>query len=249
MYHETREWRGAKRRTKLRSSAHRDRNGATAGGAGEPRLAATLRGVVRACDALLRHWHRVVEFDSSPDCLLRISVVAAERPLDLTDGTPLEPGDPIIEIHLWNDHVPLVPPRGPDVLWATRGRRQFVRSLERLAAYLAASPDLAAVKALVMRPAFAGRQLNRSLNRIVMRHGFEWLRPQPGRGMGRAYRFFDNLWLWLLTWTFNERSLGRRPFAQLRQEFWISRARFIATFGKPLTPQGGGARGARPPAE
>jgi hypothetical protein len=113
-------------------------------------------------------------------------------------------------------------------------RRQVARSLHRLAAYLQRAPNLREVKALRIRPAFAGRNLARNLTWIVAKHGFESAEGQrdPVPPM-RAYRWLDSLWLWLLTWTFNPRSLRGRRFRRMRQEFWMSRGKFIALYGEP----------------
>ena len=113
-------------------------------------------------------------------------------------------------------------------------RRQVTRSLHRLAAHLQRVPGLREVKALRIRPAFAGRNLARNLDWIVAKHGFESTEDQrnPARPVG-ADDWLDSLWLWLLTWTFNPRSLRGRRFSRTRQEFWMSRGKFIALYGEP----------------
>lgn len=211
----------------------------------------TPRRLIRGIEARLRRAHGIVEFDDRADCLLRVAPGRIDRALVLADGTRLCRGDATIEIHLWNDHVAPIPPRGPDFRWAARTRRQFERSLRLLAAHLAAAPEFGEAAALVMRPAFAGRQLDRNLTRILQKHGFH---PVPaGAAAGptnAAHRFLDNLWLFLLAWTFNRRSLRRRPFRQIRQEYWMSRACLMAQYGTAqLTPRDASVRAVRRPAE
>ena len=56
-------------------------------------------------DALLRHFYRIREFTDDPNCLLRLAMKPASTPLSLSDGTMIMPGDPVGELHLWNDHL------------------------------------------------------------------------------------------------------------------------------------------------
>jgi hypothetical protein len=196
-----------------------------------------LRNLIRGVDACLRRGIGIIEFEQGQDALLRIGTGRAEREMRLSDGTRLQPGDLLLELHFWNEHLMTVPSSGQTLRWAASARRQAVRSLHRLAAYLQTSPDLREVKALRIRPALAGRNLARNLNWIVAKHGFEAAADCAERAPASgAYRWLDSLWLWLLTWTFNPRSLKGRRFRRTRQEFWMSRGRFIALYGEPRAP-------------
>jgi hypothetical protein len=193
-----------------------------------------LRKLIRGIDACLRRGIGIVEFERGEDALLRIGVARAERAVRLRDGTQLQPGDPLLELHLWNEHLPMLPSGGPSLRWAASTRRQITHSLRRLAVHLQRVPDLWEAKALRIQPAFAGRNLARNLNWIAAKHGFESIEDlhKPVLTAG-ARRWFDSLWLWLLTWAFNPHSLRGRRFRRTRREFWISRARFIALYGEP----------------
>ena len=193
-----------------------------------------LRKLIRGIDACLRRGIGIVEFEQGEDALVRIGLGRAEREIQLSDGTRLQPGDLLLELHFWNEHMMTLPSAGPTLRWAVSTRRQVTRSLHRLAAHLQRVPGLREVKALRIRPAFAGRNLARNLDWIVAKHGFESTEDQrnPARPVG-ADDWLDSLWLWLLTWTFNPRSLRGRRFSRTRQEFWMSRGRFIALYGEP----------------
>jgi hypothetical protein len=193
-----------------------------------------LRKLIRGVDACLRRGIGIIEFEQGEDALLRIGTSRAEREMRLSDGTRLQLGDLLLELHFWNEHLMTVPSGGQTLRWAVSARRQAVRSLHRLAAHLQTAPDLREVKALRIRPAFAGRNLARNLNWIVAKHGFEAAADCAERAaVSGAYRWLDSLWLWLLTWTFNPRSLRGRGFRRTRQEFWMSRGRFIGLYGRP----------------
>jgi hypothetical protein len=70
------------------------------------------------------------------------------------------------------------------------------------------------------------------LARITAPYGFEVaFAGDAAPPVSWLFRIFDNLWMSLLTWTFNPVSLKTWRSDRRRREFWISRARFIAGFG------------------
>ncbi len=159
-------------------------------------------------------------FDASPDCLLRIGIGHVGRGFRLSDGVELRPGDTFVELH-----------QGTDLRWAARGRRQFERSLRKLIEHMEGSAEFTEIRALMMKPALADPQLERKVGRIFAMFGFERT-AEAARAEGFIQRGADNLWLWLLTWTFNPRSLKGRRFVRKRQELWISRSRLTALYGR-----------------
>jgi hypothetical protein len=204
------------------------------------RLEAALRSIsassfarrfLRGIDRIARRLHGIREFDRGDDCLLRIAIGRIARPLRLSDGYVLRVGDRFVELHLWNEHL-AVPPHGADLRWAARARRQFERSLRRLIEHMDADSALRDVHAVMMKPALPDRQLEQKIDRLVRLFGFAPTSDGESAGtMGRLERYADNLWLWLLTWTFNPRSLKARRFIRRRHELWISRDRLVALYG------------------
>jgi hypothetical protein len=219
-----------------------------------PRLKAVARSIsassftrrlLRGIDRIARRMHGIWEFDHSDDCLLRIAIGHLAHPLRLNDGSALRAGDPFVELHLWNEHL-AVPPHGTDLGWAARARRQFERSLRKLIVHMSTDPALSGVRAVMMKPALPNRQLELKVNRMVRLFGFE--PTSDGESAGKtslAERCGDNLWLWLLTWTFNPRSLKARGFIRRRQELWISRDRLVALYGRADRPGAQAWRSAR----
>src|SRR5262249_10562964 len=121
----------------------------------------------------LRRGIGIVEFDTGADVLVCIGPRRAEREMRLSDGTTFRPGDRVLELHLWNEHLLTLPPRGPTLRRAVAARRQVMGSLCRLATHLQSAPDLGEVKALCIKPAFASGNLARNLNWLATKHGFE----------------------------------------------------------------------------
>jgi hypothetical protein len=223
-----------------------------------PRLKAAARSIsasfarhfLRGIDGIARRLYGIREFDRGDDCLLRIAIGRIARPLRLNDGSVLRVGDRFIELHLWNEHL-AVPPHGADLRWAASARRQFERSLRKLIDHMSAEPALADIRAVMMKPALPARQLEQKVGRLVRLFGFEPTQDGENAGtMSRVERYGDNLWLWLLTWTFNPRGLKARRFTRRRQELWISRDRLVARYGRADRPglRRGAASGGRLPA-
>ena len=195
------------------------------------RTLSVFRQLVRGTDLLLRKAHRIIEFDASADCVLRIGTRRAEREIRFGDGVVLRAGDAVAELHLWNEHLPN--PEGPqDLRWAAAFRMQFERSLDRLADRIRTDPMCDGVRALMMMPALTPRQLAKNHDGAPYLLRGDWIgvhRPSDARAL--VHRIADDLWLWLLAWAFNPNSLIRGHFLRNRREFWISRERFLAIYG------------------
>jgi len=191
-----------------------------------------FRRLVRGMDFVSRKLLGIVEFDGGADTLLRIGWHPVDRAILLPDGVRLRPGDPALELHLWNEHLTL-PAAGADLRWAAVLRRRFERSLERLATAIEARPELGAARALMIKPAFTGRQRRKNPRRLpnLLRGG--WIavpkRPNPAE---RLHALIDDLWLFLLSRAFDPFKARERGFLRHRQEFWISRERFLARYGR-----------------
>lgn len=93
-----------------------------------------LRRSIFGLDAYLRRQYGIIEFTARTDCILRVAPAVAPRALTLSDGTSIRPGDPLLDLHLWNEHVPAIPPGGVTLRWATAAARCARNSLRTLAA-------------------------------------------------------------------------------------------------------------------
>lgn len=184
-----------------------------------------IRSLVGAIDATLRHIRGVREFELEREGLIRIELGRAEQEVLLSDGTWIEAGDRVMELHLWNEHLPSVPARGADFRWAVQIRRQTLASLQRLARHFRDDRRLDEVRALRVKPGLASQKMTDRVARVLSQIGFELVADSAP---GYLPRFLDNVWLWLLTCAHNPRALRGRQFQRKRCEFWTSRARFLA---------------------
>jgi hypothetical protein len=189
-----------------------------------------VRFLVHGLDALLRRAYGVFEFCQEPDCLLRLQVGRAPRSLIL-EGQVVQAGEPVLLLHLWNEHLPRLPRSGPDLAWAKAAQRAFLRSLQAVAVYLQSQPELehiAAVGGVTALLFTAGRDGG---SRLMERLGFTVL---PYRGpLGRFGEFWENFYSWMLIWAYNPAGLRYRPLFKLRRaEIWMLKADFIRRFGQ-----------------
>jgi len=230
-------------------SAHRGAPGAVPGAAWMLRAGSledavwygALRQAILGLDRLLRCYYGVRTFSDDPACLLRIASGVVTAPVRLVDGARLATGDPILELHLWNEQLPRH--RGGGGLgWAARFRAMLDHSLRLPATEIATNPALADMRALRANTAFVTPGRGDNLARIATLYGFA--APLDG-GDGSAPRrrhLGEDLLVWGLALACNPLSLRTKSLRRARHELWISRDDLLRRYGAaPL-------RDDRPPA-
>jgi hypothetical protein len=188
-----------------------------------------VRALIRRFDAFLAQQYGLFNFTDDPDCLLRLQNAVAPHRLYLP-GQVVEPGEPVLLIHLWSEHIPHASPAGPDLAWAKTIQRAFVKSLRAVGNYVQEEPRLADIQAVggVTILMFAGNRRNGA--RFMERLGFTVM---PYKNLlGRFGEFWENFYTWMLIWTYNPASLRSRKLFQMRRsEIWISAEKFLARYG------------------
>ncbi len=129
--------------------------------------------ILNVLDGRLRLRYGVAEYTRCPNCLFRIEIITSCDNFVLSDGVHVRPGDPLINLHVWNEQFPSFPASGPTLAWARRFNRAFDTSLRDLAHFLEARRDLDDVKAICAKMAFAPTKRSAQLARFVSRFGFE----------------------------------------------------------------------------
>lgn len=181
-------------------------------------------------DRWLRRWHGVYEFTAHRDCLFRAERCLAEESLLLSDGVRVRRGDPLLRIHLWNEHMPAMGQRGPTIAWARRASRAVEASLRELARHVAHSSELGAVAAVCADMRLATGKQTTKLARIVGRYGFEAAedsrigRPGPLRLVG------ENILMVLLVLATNPISFRVAVLRRGHVRVIISRAKLLRLY-------------------
>jgi hypothetical protein len=143
----------------------------------------------------------------------------------------IEEGSPILLLHLWNEHIPVISKEGVDLSWARRTITLFINSLYSLGTLLSHDPQFESILAIggasVMLTHYPRQNGVKLLNRL----GFTVL-PYKNT-IGKFGEFWENFYSYLLVWAYNYPSLRDRQLFQLsRKEIWISKVDFIRRFGK-----------------
>ncbi len=191
-----------------------------------------LRGFVLGIDRMLCRRLGIREFTADARCLFRIARERAESDVSLSDGTRIAAGEPLLEVHLWNEHLPRLPARGSDLAWAARAARLTDHSLRLLAAHVAADPALRDIRALHGRMALPAPRARDAPFALARRMGFD-VRPLGGGGAARFYEFWKNVHLCALIWAFNPGRLRNLRGGILRWswfDLWMSRDLLLARY-------------------
>jgi hypothetical protein len=181
-----------------------------------------LNRLTRAIDRLQRHRRGIQEFSSDPDCIYRLSIESAPRNAVLPDGTMLQQGKPVGILHIWGDHIPVIPSSGDNLAWAARMVRVLRRSANLLAQHVANDKSLQSISVFGNDAFFLYTQ---STARLLERMGFVVLDEAPSDGLHQQARMkAARLWTWLLRRAFNQQSIrGIRPSDLQYRSVWLSR--------------------------
>ena len=157
-----------------------------------------LAGAVFLLDSWLRRWHRVFEYTCDPRCIFRLQRMSATCGLKFSDGTVVEPGDPILNLHVWNEHMPPIGPGGPTLAWARRIRVMVDQSLRLLCQHINEDPaTYGGIDVIRADITFGSADRSGQLARIAAIFGFRSVREDL-RGANRLRRLGDNILMLLL---------------------------------------------------
>jgi hypothetical protein len=184
--------------------------------------------LVFALDGCLQRQAGVFEYSDEADCVFRAQLSRLSANVLLADGTIGRPGDRIIDLHLWNEHIP-VQGAGNSLAWGTRFYRSMVKSLFLLGQFLKNNVDLADVD--IIRA-----NINvETLDRIAERYGFEAIddasTPPASK---RIHEFGENILFWLLALASNDARPKR--FWRHRKQLYLSRRTLDFEFAKRGKP-------------
>lgn len=189
-----------------------------------------MRFLIRQFDYFLRKCNGVFEFSQDEDCLVRLHISRAAHILLLPDTT-IAANDPVLRIHLWNEHMPAISSGGADLAWARRTLRRFIYSLRLVEVYLRENPRLNEIRAIGGVTILLTSGVHASGSRFVQDLGFTVM-PHNNQ-LGRFCEFWENFYTWVLIWTFNPGSLSSYSFSRMHHtEMWISRGAFLERFSQ-----------------
>jgi hypothetical protein len=171
-------------------------------------------------DETLRRRQQIEEFCDDADCVLRIKRCRAPRSLPVERGAI--PADAeVLELHLWNEHVPRRSASVSSLAWAAKGQRALVGSLAKLARHVEQRDELRNVTGIFGITTLMSPKDAATADRLLTRLGFAHA-PYRSR-FGAFGDFWENLHVWFLYRTFC-RGSGRKPLSGLRRRIlWMSK--------------------------
>jgi hypothetical protein len=146
----------------------------------------------------------VFEYSDDPRCIFRIQISRLACDIKLADGTSAPSGSRIVNLHFWNEHVPLIPKHGPTIAWARQMCFCFKVSLSELERYLAAHRDFDDISVIRGDSAWGASEQSTQMARLCQYYGFEIAADRkPVTITGRAHRMADNILISLMLLALN----------------------------------------------
>jgi hypothetical protein len=199
---------------------------------GSPHSHPWLAQAIFALDTRLRRRLAVVEYSIHPSCIFRLGIARSRRGLTLRDGTRLQVGDRIAQLHFWNEHMPPVPRNGATIGWARGVRQDAVTSLRELAHYLASRPDLHDVNVICADLPSGTEAQSRQVERIMEYFGFEVFNGHEPLSVGeRIHRLGENILISLTVFAQNAAALRLDTLSRVRVPIYLSRRTLEEKFG------------------
>jgi hypothetical protein len=179
---------------------------------------------VAALDARLRRLGSVEEYTSDPRCIFRIQIDRLDRAVMLSDGTWLNAGERIINLHLWNEQIPRFGADGASLTWASRLTRRVEISLRELCRFLSVTPELSNVVAICANVALGTKRDVAQLILMADRFGFLAVQMPRCSLTERVYRIGENILISLLILVHNVQALRRDSLLRDRVRIVLRRS-------------------------
>jgi hypothetical protein len=193
---------------------------------------AVLYQLVFGLDILLRRWYAITEYSVENKCIFRIQLAEIGDIVRLADGTLVRPGDRIIDLHLWNEHLPRLPAEGATVKWALEMRRCLEVSLRELAAYLSVHQEFRDVRVLRGHIKLCVSEQCEQMARLCYRLGFEVAAVrEPGSLIERLHGFGQNILISLMVLALNAVAIRADTLRRTTLNAYLSRKQLMSSFG------------------
>jgi hypothetical protein len=187
---------------------------------------------VYALDAFLRRRLNIFEYSDDLSCIFRASTHPFEgEPHTFADGETVKPGDPVAELHLWTEHVPLMEAGESPIAWARTMSDAIDGSLQRLAQRFSQPPfvNAIAIHAEMTQASTPGQ--SDQLARIMTHYGFEVTPIPPPRTLrGRLHRFGENILVSMLVRARTGPALRADTLRRVRQRAIMSRRTLLERY-------------------
>jgi hypothetical protein len=191
-----------------------------------------LARAIFALDSRLRRRSAVVEYTDHPSCIFRLGIARSRRALTLRDGTRLQAGDRVVELHFWNEHIPPIPSKGTTIRWAREAQQAMAISLRQLAHYLSSEPELRAINVICADVPSGTKAQSQQVARIMAYFGFETFPEHEQLSISEhIHRFGENILISLIIFAQNAAALRLDTLSRVRVPIYLSRRTLEEKFG------------------
>lgn len=189
-----------------------------------------IQSAIFRLDRVLRRWQHIYEFCEADDCLLRVAILSARKKVALPDGNVIEPGDKLIELHWWNEHVARLIADRPALSRAKLLPSLVEHSFEQLAKYAATAPEMQDARFIHGNAVLPMRGRGNEFAALVQKYGF-WLVRPPAGYFDELHDFFEEYLVRALLWAFHGRRTRKHKRRTLKRvDLWATRADFLARY-------------------
>jgi hypothetical protein len=181
-------------------------------------------------DRYLRRRQAIYEFSVNSACIFRLQELRLKYRVTLSNGTSFNPGERVLDLHLWNEHIPHLEVHS--LRWALRMSECLDFSLRELAHYLQQRPDLSDIVAVRANMSFATAEQAAQLVRIANRYGFGPAAAPEACTLGeRLHRFGENILVTFFVLAWNRAALRRDSLLRGRTQAFLPRAVLDQRYG------------------
>lgn len=181
-------------------------------------------------DRWLRRRLNIIEYSSDENCLFRVQSGLAEEQVLLSDGTAVNPGDMVLGLHFWNEHMPVMDRNGVTLEWARQMSRALKVSFRELSRYLSLHPELDDVVAIRGDMRFGLGEEGTKLARLAAHFGFE--RASAFDVIPAMHRVGESILISLLAKAANPNTKYRSILRRDRQLVYMSRRELQLRYGR-----------------
>lgn len=197
-----------------------------------------LNTLVSVIDKTLRARQGIFEYCDCPRCIFRVNVGTLTHETILSDDTRLCAGSRIINLHLWNEHVPPFPDQGPTIGWARRMSQDLEISLRELAAFVATHPAFDDVGAVGGKMVFGSTEQTQAVAHLAERYGFVYaVEHAANRTISQTlHSFGENILISMIVISRNPGALRADCFSRERVLVYLHRDELLRRFGAHHLP-------------
>ena len=190
-----------------------------------------MRSVIKRFDRFLRRRLEILEFTQDPECLLRLRLIHARREVRFDDHI-IRLGAPLLELHLWNERLPIATLGGAGLAYGVDARRLMLKSLRLVAQELSCNPQLSGALAVYGLTGLIDAGATTGGEKLAQRLGFCLLPYQPP--LGRFGEFLEYVYARALVWAYNPAGLRSLRFSKFRRtEIWMLKEELLRRFLEP----------------